>query len=288
MLATPITIKKTKRRAAEMSTCATVVETENAPATPTQNPDESEWLYNIKASKRPNPGDAAVASQTFRVHEFVSCCRPLQRCRNLTLASLTRCDHSSTTSQTTITLKSSSLWAAASSIHGLVSRPHIFFTALNFPAASWSRLRSVVCDRLNSAIIQHRFARNGSCLCCDLTPVRSARAVFSSERTAMLYGCQVLLENYMRGSANHVIRQKARPISDESWQKSALASIHSILDVCMSSTQELISMHRFQWEAVKWGLSDHGVALSKCIGCPFDVSVDMLAADGSVRRTLSV
>lgn len=104
----------------------------------------------------------------------------------------------------------------------------------------------------------------------------------------MLYGCQVLLENYMRGSANHVIRQKARPISDESWQKSALASIHSVLDVCVSSTQELISMHRFQWEAVKWGLSDNGLALSKCIGCPFDVSVDMLAADGSVRRTLSV
>ena len=121
-----------------------------------------------------------------------------------------------------------------------------------------------------------------------LTIACSARAVFSSERTAILYGCQVLLEDYMRGSANHVIRQKPRPISDESWQKAALASVHCILDVCMSSTQELISMHRFQWEAVKWGLSDRGVALSKCIGCPFDVSVDLLAADGSIRRTLSV
>jgi len=121
-----------------------------------------------------------------------------------------------------------------------------------------------------------------------LTIACSARAVFSSERTAILYGCQVLLEDYMRGSANHVIRQKPRPISDESWQKAALASVHCILDVCMSSTQELISMHRFQWDAVKWGLSDRGVALSKCIGCPFDVSVDLLAADGSIRRTLSV
>lgn len=80
VLATPITIKKTKRRAAEMSTCATVVETENAPATPTQNPDESEWLYNAKASKRPNAGDAAVASQTFRVHEFVSCYNAAAHC----------------------------------------------------------------------------------------------------------------------------------------------------------------------------------------------------------------
>jgi hypothetical protein len=122
----------------------------------------------------------------------------------------------------------------------------------------------------------------------SLTLARSARAVFSSERTAMLYGCQVLLEDYMRGSANHVIRQKPRPISDDSWQKAALATVHSILDVCMTSIQELISMHRFQWEAVKWGLSDKGVALSKCIGCPFDVSVDMLAADGSSRRTLTV
>ena len=77
MLATPITIKKTKRRAAEMSTCASVVEatTETIPTTPNQNADESDFLYNAKASKRPNPGDAAVASQTFRVHEFVSSCR---------------------------------------------------------------------------------------------------------------------------------------------------------------------------------------------------------------------
>jgi hypothetical protein len=72
--ATPITVKKTKRRAAEMSTCASVVEsiTETIPTTPTQNADESDFFYNAKASKRPNPGDAAVASQTFRVHEFVS------------------------------------------------------------------------------------------------------------------------------------------------------------------------------------------------------------------------
>jgi hypothetical protein len=72
--ATPITIKKTKRRAAEMSTCAAVVESvmETVPTTPTQNPDECDWMYNAKASKRPNPADAAVASQTFRVHEFVS------------------------------------------------------------------------------------------------------------------------------------------------------------------------------------------------------------------------
>ena len=72
--ATPITIKKTKRRAAEMSTCASVVEliTETVPTTPTQNLDESDCMYNAKASKRPNPADAAVASQTFRVHEFVS------------------------------------------------------------------------------------------------------------------------------------------------------------------------------------------------------------------------
>jgi hypothetical protein len=104
----------------------------------------------------------------------------------------------------------------------------------------------------------------------------------------MLYGCQVLLEDYMRGSANHIIKQRPRPISDESWQKASLASVRSILDFCTTSIQEMISMQQFQWEAVKWGLSDHGVALENCIGCPFDISVQMIAADGSIRGTLSV
>ena len=74
MLATPITVKKTKRRAAELSTCASVVEStiETVPTTPTMHSDEIDWLCTNKATKRPNPGDAAVASQTFRVHEFVS------------------------------------------------------------------------------------------------------------------------------------------------------------------------------------------------------------------------
>lgn len=72
--ATPITVKKTKRRAAEMSTCATVVESvpEIVPTTPTQIPEENDYSFNTKVPKRPNPADAAVASQTFRVHEFVS------------------------------------------------------------------------------------------------------------------------------------------------------------------------------------------------------------------------
>ena len=273
-----------------MSACATVVESviETIPTTPTQNTDECDWLYNTKASKRPNPADAAVASQTFRVHEFVSYFSENAVMQSQLIMTSHRCDHSSISLQTTITSKSKSLRAVASSIHGLVSTCSCCFLFSLSSVASWARLRSVICDRLNAAIIQHRFFAPHCSFRNALTTTYSARAVFSSERTAMLYGCQVLLENYMRGSANHVIRQKPRPISDESWQKAALASVHLILDFCMSSTQELISMHRFQWEAVKWGLSDQGVALSMCIGCPFDVSVDLLAADGSIRRTLSV
>ena len=117
-----------------MSTCASVVESvmETVPGTPTHNPDESEWLYNAKTSKRPNPGDAAVASQTFRVHEFVSSFRQNANSESImSISLLSRCGPSSITSLTMIILRLRSRWAVAFSILGLVSHSRFIMAALS-------------------------------------------------------------------------------------------------------------------------------------------------------------